>query len=319
MFICSTTILACCANTQLTKEHQGNIEHNDERRNILESKTISINHKGKSFQLPFVVKKATSVYLYSLLDYEATCRLFEKENYKPIMLVTPEGQKKAAGFINVVDYQKTSAVPYREWAFCIFVIAKDKDAPKVYYINETSLLFQSILDDERIGYSVFSPKMILSESLPTEIGFEYYGLPKEVGEVNFNYDHPKTEFSVSTQSGPWVMKASLPKKSSGFSKLGVLVDMVKAYKIGLVFQSMKKKEFSAILVGSANIHAKMATIKSKRDPGTEMFTWNKQESQIEINSGSQWGKVLLDLMFEPQLVCFAPNLEFELSAPVDQI
>ena len=50
---------------------------------------ISIIHKGEPFELPFTVHQATSVNLYSLLDYETACSLCGKENYRPIIIKTP--------------------------------------------------------------------------------------------------------------------------------------------------------------------------------------------------------------------------------------
>jgi len=53
-----------------------------------------------------------------------------------------------------------------------------------------------------------------------------------------------------------------------------------------------KKEFVSILAGSADILAKNAQITSRRDPAMEVFTWNSQDCQLEINPDSYWGKVL---------------------------
>lgn len=284
----------------------------------MKPKTMSINHKGEPFLLPFIVHQATSVNLYSLLDYETACSLCEKEKFKPIIIKTPEGENKAAGFVAAIDYKKTSSVPYLEWSFGIFVIPNEQDTLEVYFINETSLFFQSIMNDDLVGDTVYCPKLILNESLPTEIGFEYYGFPKEVGEINYKYDSRVSNFSVSTKEGPWIMKASFPTKRGISAKCGLLWSMFRAYNFRLVLQSMSKKEFKVTLLGSANILAKKAHMKIKNDPNTGMFPWNNQDCQVEINPESEWGKILLNLKLQPKLVCHVPSLEFELSEPFDQ-
>ncbi|MDD5759952.1 MAG: hypothetical protein PHI06_12835 [Desulfobulbaceae bacterium] len=284
----------------------------------MKPKPMTIIHQGKPFELPFIVHQASSANLYSLFDYEAACSLCEKENYKPIIINTPEGGKKAAGFVAAIDYKKTSAVPYVEWSLGIFVIPNEQNTPEVDFINETSLFFQSIMDNEIIGNTVFCPKLVLNESLPTEIGFEYYGYPKEVGEVNYKYDQQVSTFSVSTREGQLIMKALFPTKRGILAKFGLIWAMFRAYNFRLVLQSLSKKEFIITLVGSAKILGKKAHMKIKNDPNTEMFPWNIQDCHLEINPESKWGKVVLNLQLQPMLVCHVPNLKFELSEPIDQ-
>jgi len=279
---------------------------------------MTIDHKGEHVDLPYIVHNATSVNIYALLDYETACGLCDRENYKPIIIKTPDGGKKAAGAVAAFDYKKTSLVPYREWSLVIFVVPENREIPEINYINETSLLFQSIKDDDLIGNIVFSPKLILSEPLPTEIGVEYYGLPKELGEIDYNYGRQISHFSVSTQQGPWIMKASFPTRRGTLSKFGLLWAMFKAYNFRLVLQSMSKKEFMVTLAGSARICAKKADMKIRNDPKTEMYPWNDQDCHMEINPESEWGKILLDLKLQPKLVCHVPNLQFEFSEPLDQ-
>lgn len=279
---------------------------------------MTINHEGKDFDLPFLVHEATSVNLYSLLDYEAACRLCEKENYQPIIINTPEGRKMAAGVVAALDYKKTSACPYHEWSLGIFVSSRDRKTPEVNFINETSLFFQSMLDDEHIGNIVFCPKLVLDEELATEIGFEYYGLPKELGEVKYNYTQEVSDFSVIGKEGSWIMKASFPTKRGLLAKFWLLGALFKAYGFRLVLRSMGKKEFLVILAGSAKILTKNAYMKIKNDPKTEMYPWNNSYGKMEINPESEWGKVLLELKLQPILVCHVPNLQFKFSAPVDQ-
>jgi|GEM_PF-5753730 hypothetical protein len=284
----------------------------------MQPNTMTIDHKGEHVDLPYIVHNATSVNLYSLFDYDFACRLCDGENYKPIIIKTPDGGKKAAGAVAAFDYKKTSLVPYREWSLVIFVAPENRETPEVDYINETSLFFQSILDDDLIGNIVFSPKLILSEPLPTEVGVEYYGLPKELGEINYSYNQELSNFSVSTKQGPWVMKASFPTKRGILEKFKLLWAMFKAYKACLVLRSLGKKEFFVTLAGSAKILPKNAYMKIRNDPKTEMFPWNNKDCEIKINPESEWGKILLDLKLEPKLVCHVPNLQFEFSEPLDQ-
>lgn len=282
-------------------------------------KAMTIMHKGEPCKLPFIVHHGSSVTIYSLLDFETACRLCEKENYKPTVIRTPEGEKKAAGFVAANDNIKTSLTPYLEWSLGIFVNPRSQEPPEVDYINETSLFFQSILDNDVVGNRIYCPKLILNEILPTEIGFEYYGIPKERGEIKYQYDRTISEFSVSPEQGPWIMKASFPKKRGVLSKFGLLGAMFKAFNFRLVLQSFGKKEFTATLIGSKEINAKMAEMKIKKDPKTEMFSWKNQDCQMEFNPESEWGKVLIDLKFQPELVCHVPNLNYEFSEPLDQI
>lgn len=283
------------------------------------TKPITITHKGEPIQLPFVIYKATSVNLYSLFDYDTACHLCENENFKPIIITTQEGEKKAAGVVAALDYKRTSIIPYLEWSLGIFVISRDKSTPEIEYTNETSLFFQSIMNDDQIGNSLFCPKLVLNESIPTEIGFEYYGFPKELGEVTYDYSNRISTFSTSTRKGLWIMKASFPTKRGLFAKFGLLWALLRAFGLRLVLQSMSKKEFEATLLGSAKILAKKAHMKIKNDPNTEMFPWKKRDCHLEINEASKWGKTLLDLKLKPKLVCHVPNLEFEFSEPINQL
>lgn len=284
----------------------------------MQFKTMTIDHRGVPVQIPFTVFQASSVSLYSLLDYETACSLCEKENCTPIIIKTPEGKKKAVGVISFLDYRKTSLVPYREWSLGISVTSKNIKTPEIDYINETSLFFQSILDDDLIGNSIFCPELVLSEPLPTEVGLEYYGIPKELGDIIYTGHQPVSDFSVSPREKPWIMKTSFPTKRGILSKLGLLAAMFKAYSFRLVLQSMSKKEFLVTLLGSAQILAKKAYMRIEKDPKTEMFPWSSKDCRIEVNPDSKWGKIIRDLQFQPELVCHVPDLKFELSEPLDQ-
>jgi len=284
----------------------------------MQFKAMTILHKGETFHLPFIVHEATSANLYSLFDYAAACRLCEQENYQPIIINTPEGEKKAAGVVAALDYKKTSVCSYHEWSLGVFVCPGDQEAPEVDFVNDTSLFFQSMLDSDLIGNIVFCPKLVLDEALPTEIGFEYYGFPKELGVVEYDYSQQISNFSVMAKGGPWIMKASFPTRRSAFGKFALLGALFKAYGFRPVLQSMGKKEFFVTLAGSAKILAKNAYMKIKNDPKTEMYSWRNRDCKIEFNPESKWGKILQELKLQPKLVCHVPNLEFKFSEPVNQ-
>ncbi|MHB1380140.1 MAG: acetoacetate decarboxylase family protein [Desulfurivibrionaceae bacterium] len=270
----------------------------------MNSQPTSIIHKGVSVDLPFMVYQATSVSLYSLLDYESASSLCEGENFTPIIIKTDSGEKKAAGVVSAIDYKKTSLVPYLEWSIGIFVAPKGKNIPEIKFTNETSLFFQSILNDVTVGNYVFCPKLILNEPLPTEVGVEYYGYPKELGDIAYNYNQDVSHFTVSPKHDQWIMKASVPTKRGILSKLGFLWAMVKAYGLSTSMKAMTQKYFTVTLLGSAKILAKKANMKVKNDPNTEMFPWCNKDCNLEINSDSKWGKIFTDLKIKPQLVCY---------------
>lgn len=284
----------------------------------MQFKTMIIDHRGVPVHIPFTVYQASSVSLYSLLDYETACRLCEKENCTPVIIKTQEGKKKAVGVISFLDYRKTSLVPYREWSLGISVTSKNIKTPEIDYINATSLFFQSMLDDDLIGNTIYCPELVLTEPLPTEVGLEYYGIPKELGDITYTANQPVSDFSVSPRQGPWIMKASFPTKSGILSKFRLLAAMFKAYSFRLVLQSMSRKEFLVTLLGSAQILAKKAYMKIEKDPKTDMFPWNSKDSRMEVNPDSEWGKIIWDLQFQPELVCHVPDLKFEFSEPLDQ-
>lgn len=209
-------------------------------------------------------------------------------------------------------------MPYFEWSLGIFVIPNDSEMVEVEFVKETSLFFQSILNNELVGDSTFCPKLYLSEQLPTEIGFEYYGIPKEVGKISYNYSRDNSDFSVATQEGYQIMKATFPTQRGVWAKFRLLGSLFKAYGFSPVFKSLSKKEFTATLVDSSKIHAKKAYMKIKNDPNTQMFPWDKKDCKLEIDSESEWGNVLQNLQVEPQLICHVPNLQYEFSEPFDQ-
>jgi hypothetical protein len=284
----------------------------------LNPRSKSIDHKGVKVELPFIVHEARSVSLYSLLDYKVACKLCEKENFVPVIVIAPNGEKKAAGVISAIEYKKTSLVPYLEWSFGIFVVSNEAIIPEIQFTNETSLFFQSILGDQKIGDSVFCPVLILNETLPTEVGKDHYGYPKVLGNIEYNCDHEKINFIASPIECPWIMKATVPVKRGVLSKFSFLFAMIKAFGISKSIQALAKKEFTVTLLGSAKILAKKAYMKIKNDPSTEMFFWDSNDCKLEINPDSEWGKILIDSKFEPQLICHVPKLKSEFSEPIDQ-
>ncbi len=278
-----------------------------------------IIHRGEPFELPFHVFEGSTVNVYSLLDYDTACKLCANEHFKPTVVITDDGDLKAAGFAAAADNRLTSSVPYAEWSLGIFVTPREQDMPEVNFTNETSLFFQTILDNELVGNMIYCPKLYLNEQLPIEIGYQYYGIPKEPGEIHFSCDNAVLQFSVAPQDGPWIMRASFPSRRGMIAKFRLAGAMIKAFGLALVFQSLKKKEFTATLAGSSRIAAKKAIMKVANDPKTEMFSWCDKDCRMEINPDSEWGTVLIDLGFTPLLVCHVPNLNYEFSEPINQI
>ena len=284
----------------------------------MKAKLKSIDHNGVTVHLPFLVHQARSVSLYSLLDYDVACKLCENENFSPVIVISSNGEKKAAGVVNAIEYKKTSLVPYLEWSFGVFVVPNEETIPEIKFTNETSLFFQSILNDPKIGNYVYCPKLILNETLPTEVGVDYYGYPKELGNIKYNCSQKEIHFIVSPEENSWIMKATVPTKRGIMSKISFLFSMIKAYGFSKSIQALTKKEFTVTLLGSAKILAKKAYMKVKNDPSTEMFFWDSKDCNLEINPDSKWGKIIKNSKFEPQLICHMPILKFEFSEPINQ-
>lgn len=278
----------------------------------------SIDHNGVTVDLPFIVHQGRSVSLYSLLDYEVACKLCENESFVPVIVRAPDGVKKAAGVVSAIEYKETSLVPYVEWSFGVFVASHGAVIPEIKFTNETSLFFQSILDDPQIGNSVFCPELILNDKLPTEVGVDHYGYPKELGSIEINCNGGEIQFMVAPKEDPWIMKATVPTKRGVLSKFSLLFAMIKAYGMGKSVKALTKKEFTVTLLGSAKILAKKAYMKVKNDPSTEMFFWDDKDCKLEINPDSTWGRILIDSKFDPQLVCHVQKLKVEFSEPIDQ-
>ena len=99
---------------------------------------------------------------------------------------------------------------------------------------------------------------------PTELGVDYYGLPKELGEVSYSYDSPVSSILVSTQHGQWIMRSSFPTTRGPLEKFKLLWAMFKAYNFKHVLLSLGKKEFTVTLAGSAEILPKKAYMKIKQ-------------------------------------------------------
>src|SRR5262249_6299235 len=132
-------------------------------------------HRGQLATLPARFDHATATHLLSLFDYPAARRLCEGENFGPIPMNTPQGKRRAAGFIAAVDYHQTDVGLYREWILGIWVAPRGETVPELKWVNATSPAFYAALAGDT-GFAFFAPKMILTQSLPTEIGLEHYGI-----------------------------------------------------------------------------------------------------------------------------------------------
>ena len=128
--------------------------------------------------LPGKFDHATATYLLSLLDYQEACRLCDGENFEPIPMNVPRSVRQAVGLVSAVDYHQTDVGPYREWILGLWVVAKGERVPVLNWVNPASLAFYAVLAGDK-GFTSFSPKMILTEPLPTEVGVEHYGIPKQ--------------------------------------------------------------------------------------------------------------------------------------------
>lgn len=275
-------------------------------------------HRGQLATLPGKFDHATATYLLSLLDYQAARRLCEGENVEPIPMNTPHGTRQATGFIAAIDYHQTDVGPYREWILGIWVASKSDKIPELRWVNATSLAFYVAMAEEK-GFTFFSPKMILTQSLPTEVGVEHYGIPKEMGQVRYARSRDRTEFEVRNATDEWIVRASVPNSRGRFARLGLVTSMVRAFGFGALLRLAWRKELPVTLAGSARLNAKSALSVGKLDPHAEFLRWENRDCQLEVNSESAWGKVVQELRVAPALVCHIPNLAFVLSGPFDQV
>ena len=94
--------------------------------------------------------------------------------------------RRAAGFVAAVDCMRTDVGPYREWILGIWVAPRGTKIPELKWINTASAPPYPRGPDDK-AFMFFSPKMGLTEALPTEVGVEHYGIPKEQGTVTLQH------------------------------------------------------------------------------------------------------------------------------------
>jgi Acetoacetate decarboxylase (ADC) len=274
-------------------------------------------HRRQSAELPAPFDHATATYLFSLLDPSAACGLCEGEGLAPLLLSLPDGTTRAAGFTAVVDYHQTAVGPYREWILGLWVVPAGRPQPSSGYAGPASLAFGAVLAGDE-GFTFFSPKMILTETLPIEIGVEHYGIPKERGGVSYERSGRRTDFAVSTATGQRVLKGSVPSSRGLLARLGMACRLARAFGLGAVIRAGLRNELLTTLAGSAKLCAKNALAVGKRDPQMELLLWDERDCRLEVNPENEWGKALRELEFSPLLVCHVPHLAFVLSGPFDR-
>jgi hypothetical protein len=273
-------------------------------------------HRGKLATLPGKFDHATATYLLSLFDYPAAQQLCEGNTFEPIPMMEA-ATRRAVGHVCVVDYHQTDVGPYREWLLALWVVPRGERLPVLHWVNPTSLAFFAVLGGDK-GFTSFSPKMFLTEPLPTEIGVEYYGIPKEMGQVSYQRNREGTLFEVRTATGQWIMRAKVPTTRGLLARSRVFLSLVRAFGLGACLRVAWRKEMPMTLAGSAKLSAKRAFIVAKVDPHAEFLTWDDRDCHFDVNQETEWGKRLGELGLAPALVCHVPNLAFVFSGPLDQ-
>lgn len=276
-----------------------------------------VDHRGQIAVMPAHFDHACATYLLSLLDYSAASRLCSMEHFEPLVMSHPREGRMAVGFVSALDYHQADVGPYREWILGIWVTPRGLPAPELNWVNPTSLFFCGVRAENE-GFGFYAPKMILTETLPTDIGIEHYGIPKEIGEVRYERDAARTEIRVGTANGEPIMSASVPNARGVFKRCGAMWSVIRAFGLGATMRFGRKSELPVRLVGSARHCAKEGLAVARVDPQTKFFFWDDRDCQLTINRESEWGGVLADLRFAPALVCHIPNLAFVLSGPMDQ-
>ena len=104
----------------------------------------------------------------------------------------------------------------------------------------------------------FSPKMVLTEALPTEVGVEHYGIPKEQGQVTYERSRERTTFEVRESTNQWIMRASVPNTRGLLARWRFRFSLARAFGLGAILRLASKKELSITLAGSAKLCAKNA-------------------------------------------------------------
>jgi hypothetical protein len=275
-------------------------------------------HRGQRATLPARFDHATATYLLSLFDHQQACRLCDGENFAPITMNISPCTRRAVGFVAAVDYQQTDVGPYREWMLGIWVAPRGAPVPDLYWVNPLSLAFYGALCDAK-GFMFYSPKMILTEALPTDVGVEHYGIPKELGQVTCEHAAGRIQFEVQGSTGPWIMRASVPRARGLLARWRVFWSTLRAFGIGPVARLAWKTELPITLAGSAKLCARNALSVVRVDPATRFLLWDDRDCQVEVNADAEWGQVLKRLGFAPALVCHIPNVAFVLSGPYDQV
>jgi hypothetical protein len=274
-------------------------------------------HRGQTAQLPGKFDHGAATYLLSRFDCLAAQRLCADEHFDPIRLRVPDAPPCAVGFVATIEYHQTDVGPYREWILGIWVAPRRGPAPRPEWVNATSLAFYAFPTGEPFAF--FAPKMILTEALPTEVGLEHYGIPKEIGHVRYERGRQQTHCEVGSATGPWIMRASVPSTRRFLARLHLVPSLVRAFGLGRLLRFAWRDELPLILAGSAKIQAKQALAVAKVDRQAEFLLWSDCDCHLSINREAEWGKVLYDLGFAPELICHMPNVAFVLSGPFDQV
>lgn len=277
-----------------------------------------LSHKGMAQEMPGKFDHASATYLLSLMNYSAACAICEGEHFEPLPMILSKGERKAVGYVATVDYHQTDVGPYREWILGLWVVPRDTSSPRLTFTNPASLAFYGPLAGDH-GFACYSPKMILTEPLPTEVGLDHYGIPKEMGKVTYERSPGQTSLAAETADGQWLMRATMPTARGFWGRCQIRFYLLRAFGLAPTFRFARRAEVPLRLYGSAKLNAKYAFAVSKVDPKTELLPWQDQDCSLEINPDSHWGTILLDLGFAPQLICHVPNLAFVFSGPIEQM
>jgi hypothetical protein len=118
----------------------------------------------------------------TLDDVPAVTEQMRGSGYEPVIVIMPNGGRKAIGTVMINEFRDTTFGPYDEVVF--YVTAVPVDSPsigkKVEYVNGFSL--QVPLDR---GATTYQLKLWLSELSPTDGGNDFLGTNKELGCFRF--------------------------------------------------------------------------------------------------------------------------------------
>jgi hypothetical protein len=273
-------------------------------------------HRGQEAKLPAKFDHAIATYLLSLLDYQVASELCNGENFEPIRMIIPGSAHRAVGLVSAVDYHQTDIGKYREWILALWVVPKGEPMPDLNWVNPLSLTFYAVLGVNP-GFTSFAPKMILTEPLPTEIGVDHYGIPKELGQVLYDRTPARTCFEVQDGTGQWIMRTEMPTTRGFLARGRSLMSLIKAFGLGACLRSARRTEMLMTVAGSTKLRAKQALLVAKVDPQTELLLWDQRDCQLSLNPETQCGNLLRRLDFSPALICHVPHLAFVFSGPFD--